>query len=164
MIAIRFQLFPYKTWSIVSAVSDAHSPPSLFHIASLSQYYYSGLVTSDVCGTPVSTTVSIIFSNTVRSERNDRPTPYATKSVLRHQRPDQPNFSFICTEPKSEYNFTHTHTHALALTHSWIGRNLSVVGPQRSELDSQGLLVHTPTAPWSESTSSMLFCVCAVLG
>ena len=48
---------------------------SLFPIASLSKHYYSGLVTSDVYGTPVSTTLStavtIVFSNTVRAERSE---------------------------------------------------------------------------------------------
>ena len=72
--------------------------PSLLPIASLSKYYYSGLVTrcstSDVYGTGVDTTVdaavstvvSIVFSNTVRFGLNavkdrHRMTP---TSVLRH--------------------------------------------------------------------------------
>ena len=59
--------------------------PSPFPVASPSKYYYdyySGLVTrcsrSDVYGTPLSTAVSIAFSNTVRAERSERPTPCDT--------------------------------------------------------------------------------------
>ena len=49
--------------------------PSPLAIGSLSQYYYSHCSTSDVYGTPVSTTihtvVTIVFSNTVRAERSE---------------------------------------------------------------------------------------------
>ena len=45
-------------------------------------YYYSGLVTSDVYGTPVSTAVSIIFTNTFRSKRSDRPNRMTPIGVL----------------------------------------------------------------------------------
>ena len=62
---------------------------SLFPIASLSKYYYSGIVTrcstSDVYGTGVDTTVDAAVStvvrivfNTVRAERSETPTPYDT--------------------------------------------------------------------------------------
>ena len=61
----------------VGVVVAGHHP-SLFPIASLSKYYYSGLVTSDGYGTPdyseYCILVSIVFSNTVRAERSDRPT------------------------------------------------------------------------------------------
>ena len=47
---------------------------SLFPIGSLSKYYYIDCATSNVYGTPVSTTVdtvaTIVFSNTVRSKRS----------------------------------------------------------------------------------------------
>ena len=53
--------------------------PSPFPIRFLTKYYYRYCSTSDVYGTAVSAAVTIVFSNTVRAECSDRPTPYDTK-------------------------------------------------------------------------------------
>ena len=63
--------------------------PSPLAIGCLTKYYYSHCATSDVYGTPVTTTVNtavtIAFSNTVRAERSEdrhRVTPTGVCSAL----------------------------------------------------------------------------------
>ena len=54
------------------------SLPYCFSVHVLIHHYYRYGPTSDVYGTAVSAAVTIVFSNAVRTERSDRPTPYDT--------------------------------------------------------------------------------------